>query len=296
VLAELRLSDVFVTGHAVPFDPAHPEAPAEEPRRFVLTETSAPLLPVLDADLGDAGRRVDDAVARLVRDRGVVHRDASAARRGRELVLAAAFADPAADGFATYLLRYAFRDDGGVEVRLGVSAGGASGGRSHLALWRVDVDLGGPADDAVVLHRHVEPEGAVAAFDSSTFFNVSREGGVEREDLGFTSLGVLDLTWQQDGSHTAGWDLVPRSAGRARHREPFTHHDLWVTRYHRGESSYRDLPRYVADGEAITGADVVLWHAAPLHLRQGWGGGPAGVSWAGFDLLPRQLDAAPSRP
>jgi len=296
VLAGLRLSDVFVSGHAVPFDPAAvadpaaPVPPVEEPRRFVLAETAPPLLPVSAADLGADGERADGYVVRRVRDRGIARKTAGATVRGRELVLAAAFADrAAAGGPVVYLLRYAFRDDGGVEVRLGVSTDGRSTGRSHLALWRVDVDLGGPAGDAVVLHRHLEPEGAVAAFDSSTFFNVSREGGVSRQALGFTSLGVLDLDRQRDLRRAAGWDLVPRAAGLARHREPFTRHDLWVSRYHRGETSYRDLPLYVADGEEITGADVVLWHATPVHLGEGWGDGAGGVEWTGFDLLPRRL-------
>jgi hypothetical protein len=230
-------------------------------------------------------------------DRGLAVGTPTAARRGRALVLSAAFVDRAAtDGPLTYLLRYAFRDDGGVEVRLGVATDGRTRDRVHLALWRVDVDLGGPADDAVVVHRHLEPEGARAAFDSSTFFHVSREGGIERRPGGFTALGVLDLSRQRDLRRAAGWDLVPRAAGLLRRREPFNRADLWVTRFHRGETAYRDLPRYAEDGETITGADVVLWHAVPIHLGEGWGDGAGGVEWGGFDLVPRHLSALLAAP
>src|SRR5262249_34147878 len=138
----------------------------------------------------------------------------------------------------------------------------------------------------------------------------------------FTSLRVVNELRRNKKGDSWAYDLMPMRMGNGRHfgpKEECTQHDFWVTRANPKEINYTNLPKYVADGEPIMDADVVLWHSAPGHHEPraedgefqtqdvpGKDGkttprkmfkGTTHVMWTGFDLRPRNIfDRTPLYP
>jgi primary-amine oxidase len=91
---------------------------------------------------------------------------------------------------------------------------------------------------------------------------------------------------------------MPLRWGSARHEEPFTKKDLWVTRYDPSQIYGAGLPSYVSPPQPVANADVVVWYTGSIHhlvrdedggIVQGTWQGEAHAMWTGFMLKPHNL-------
>jgi Cu2+-containing amine oxidase len=219
-----------------------------------------------------------------------------------------------------YLMSYAFHDDGTIAFRLGATGQNLPGQRQeahvHSGHWRIDIDLVDGQKNSAMLMRHLEDPASLGAEDLKEPFLGGMEGGVDWNPKEFTMIRVESERKNARGEAIA-YDLMPMRSGTARHNEPFTHHDLWVSRSHPErplEYLFINLPNIVKDEEAVEQADIVLWCNSAVHHeprnedgkpnsgRQLWPGddaweGSALVMWSGFDLRPRNLfDRTPFYP
>jgi primary-amine oxidase len=313
VLHDARLADLFVPYHNT-----------GNPRFFDLTGFSFPLAEVKAEDAGTNGTIMpaflgDDypTVVREVRDRGVVWKDyANGVRRGREMVLWAGLQA----GNYMYLMQYGFLDDGTITFRAGATGQNLPGARKqahmHDAHWRIDIDLVDGKKNNAMLMTHSETTTALPAEDKSEPFNFGVEGGIEWDPKQFTMIRIESEKLNANGKKIS-YDLMPIRQGSARHKEAFTHSDLWVTRSHPErplEMLFANLPAIVRDAESVEQTDVVLWYTSSSHHEprdedgkgntgrrlwyydDGWEGS-ALVMWSGFDLRPRNLfDRTPFYP
>jgi primary-amine oxidase len=283
VLYDARLADIFV-----PYE-------AGSPRFYDLTNFNFPLVPATAADAGPCGRIIDGKVIHEVSSYGLMWKDDQAVRHGQEMVLWATL-DSAN---YNYIMRYGFRDDGTITLRLGATSRNLPGmetmGHMHDALWRIDMDLNGAGGDSAFTYEHVESTAANPASDVFTPFNGGKEGFLDVNPARFTELVVRDTSTSTPGTPIS-YEFRPVRHGAPRHKEPFAHHDFWVTRYRGNEMLYH-LPQHV-NNESITNTDVVVWHITGLRhdprnedgFFQGnvWNG-VALVMWGGIDLRPRNL-------
>lgn len=283
VLWDARLADIFV--------------PYEEgsPRFYDLTNFSFPLVPATAADAGPCGKIIDGKVVHEITNYGVMWKDDQAVRHGQELTLWATL-DSAN---YNYIMRYGFRDDGTVTLRLGATSRNLPGmelmGHMHDALWRVDMDLNGFAGDSAYTYEHIESTGSNIASDTFTPFNNGVEGWLDVEPTRFTEVVVRDTATSTPGTPIS-YEFRPVRSGAPRHKEPFAHHDFWVTRYRGNELLYH-LPQHV-NGESVMNTDVVVWHITGLRhdprnedgfFQGNFWNGVALVMWGGLDLRPRNL-------
>jgi hypothetical protein len=238
-----------------------------------------------------AARRV---LIKEIRDRGIAWTSDRQTRRGQEMLLWATYDA----GNYEYIIQYGFRDDGTVTFRLGSTGYNnpplASEPHMHNALWYIDIDLAGSANDSVMLMKHSESATSPTASDSMTSFNNGVEGFADWKAEEFTGLNIMDL------GHNISYDLMPLRTGTARHSEAFSQHDFWVTRKKSNELDYNyGLPTPYVNGESIASADVAIWYMSSSHHHprdEDFEGlqpiqlpGVALVMWSGFDLHPHNL-------
>lgn len=231
-------------------------------------------------------------------------------RRGQALVLWAIYDT----GNYDYIIEYSFHDDGMISFRLGAGGFNAFPWEPHMhsAYWRINVDLGGPAHDTVLLAEHAEP-GTLAATDSALPFNGGVEGFEDWEAESFTTLRVQDELETNAYGRRISYDLMPLNRGVSRHFGPgegYTQHDFWATVEDPGQLDVRAVPVYAADAASVVDGDVVLWAAASAHHHPRsedlaypdtphvnpltGAQGATRVMWSGFDLRPRDFfDATP---
>lgn len=271
-----------------------------QPRFLDISTVSLDLLNVGPDDLGTCGRLQDPRVIREVRDRGMIWKDHRRGRRGQELVLWGTLTA----GNYSYLVEYAFRDDGSIAFRTAATGGNLPGQEAephiHHAMWRIDVDLNGGADNSVEVMRHVPSQSCLTAEQLLEPFNAGKEGWLDWNPHEFSSLLVTDGSLRNRRGSSVGYSLTPVRSGSSYSFEGFARHDFWVTRSKPDEIFFKEVERY-ADGESITNTDVVIWHMSPvLHVPRDEDGeyengiwrGAALTMWAGFELRPRNLFAA----
>ncbi len=313
VLHDARAAELFVPYHSMSYI-----------RFFDMTGFSFPLAEVKSEDAGANGVILPafegdeyPTVVREVRDRGVVWKDyPNGVRRGREMVIWSGLQA----GNYMYIMQYGFLDDGTITFRIGATGQNLPGARQephmHNAYWRIDLDLHDGAKNSAMIMSHNESTSALAAEDVKEPFNNGVEGGVDWDPLKFSMIRVECEKTNANGKKMA-YDLMPLRMGSARHKEPFTHHDLWVSRAHPErpvELLYANLPQIVRNQESVEQTDVVLWVSSASHHEprdedgkpnggrrlwyydDGWEGS-ALVMWSGFDLRPRNLfDRTPFYP
>jgi len=294
VLWDARVADIFVPYHS------------GSPRYYDLTSFNFGLVPATAEDAGCCGTILDSVVVKEVRDRGIAWKDDTEVRRGEALVL---WATVDAANY-NYIIEYSFRDDGMISFRIGGTARNLPGrefeAHMHNGLWRVDIDLNGAAHDSALVAEHHESTTSSAANDTASPINGGREGGAEWNALEFTQIRVVDTVRTNAHGRNISYDMMPLRRGAARHQEPFSHRDFWVTRYRGTELIYSQLPFYVSNAESVTDTDVVIWHSSPVHhlprdedgeyVGRSWRG-VALLMWGGFDLRPRNLfDNTPLHP
>jgi len=107
--------------------------------------------------VGSTGSSTAPCMVEELRERGVIWKSSDGVRRGHSLVLWGCL--EAAN--YRYIIEYGFQDDGCITFRLG-STGRNYGGKEyvphmHNALWRIDVNVDGPANNSAFLMEHIEP-------------------------------------------------------------------------------------------------------------------------------------------
>jgi Cu2+-containing amine oxidase len=296
VLWDMRVSDYFVPYHA------------GSPRFYDLSFFNFQLTGVTldDCPASVGGTVISPHVCKEVHDRGLLWKDFGGVRRGQEVVLWGAI--NAAN--YRYIQEYTFRDDGTIIGRMGATGQNLPGDElephAHNAIWRIDVDLGGAANNNVTLIRHIEntadPVGS--ATDTETA-NIKARGltwGVRTHD----TLAVSNSGLRNARNDLSQYQLVPlvTGGGLTQHREPFTQSDFWVTPYRGNQFAASQLPNYVAGGPNVANTDIVLWYKGSLHhhprdedgvynASHVWVG-TALVMWTGFALIPHNvLDCSP---
>ena len=231
----------------------------------------------------DSGIASDGYVVWELRDDGVRYMDnnnSDYVRRGQLLSLWCTLSA----GNYRYVILYEFKDDGTVRIRVGgtaenlrdVAVGTNRGVHMHMAGWRLQFDLGGPADLRVhIVERQDDLVNKNAVLKESEFKS-GFEGGVRWEPTRFTSLRISNPKIYN--THTPplpiGYSLLPLRRGKTRTWRPFTEYDFWVTKQTPSamnrkppELRYIDVPSNVQNPEKITGKPVVIWHSArpPSH-------------------------------
>ena len=219
-------------------------------------------------------------------------------RYGKEVVY---FSVLGASNYA-YIMEWTFRDDGAILVRAGSTGpklGGSPLGHMHDFIWRLDIDLNGADDNSAYWTRHVEknltppfPPPAAGSTAEDNRDPIETEGSRVWNPQNFNTLVIEDRTLlNATGRHTS-YELVPMRSGTARHSEPFTRKDFWVTRYNPEELLANDLPTYVADRQSTVDEDLVIWYMGSEHHEtdsrdEDFNTVP--VLWTGFDLIPQNL-------
>jgi Cu2+-containing amine oxidase len=291
VLWDARLADIFV-----PYE-------AGNPRYYDLTSFNFPLVPATAADAGPCGKIIDGKVVHEVTSYGLMWKDDTAVRHGQELVLWATL-DSAN---YNYVMRYGFRDDGTITLRMGATSRNLPGmelmGHMHNGLWRVDMDLNGLSSDTALVYEHNESILANTASDTFKAFNNGVEGFLDVDPAKFTEVVVRDPTLSAERTQIS-YEFRPVRSGAPRHKESFAHHDFWATRYRGTEMLYN--PQNYVNGEAVRNTDVVIWHITGLRhdprnedgrFENGLWKGVALLMWGGLDIRPRNMfDRTPMFP
>jgi primary-amine oxidase len=302
VLGDARLAEMFV--------PYHSGSP-----RFWDISYNFALCNVTKDECGPFGKILDTppTVVHEVRDRGLMWVDSNkGSRRGQKLVL---FAILNAANYR-YVMEYSFQDDGVIGFRIG-STGRNYGSREfeghmHNGLWRVDVNLGGPDNNSVLVMEHTEPHGSDkgAARTAHRPFNGGVEGFEDWDPSKFTMISIQNDKKRNSREQPIAYDVMPYKHGNARHygpdKEECTCHDFWVTKNRKGEIYYQKLPDYVNKGESIMNTDVVVWLSTPGHheprsedgeIKGTSFHGVTPLMWCGFDMKPRNVwDRSPFYP
>jgi Cu2+-containing amine oxidase len=219
----------------------------------------------------------------------------SRVRYGQEVVY---FSVLGAGNYA-YIMEWTFRDDGTILARAGstgpkLGAPGDPSGHMHNFTWRLDIDLNGAGGDSARLtsHREIFALGQDStATDGAQLISV--EQGLLWDPKKFNTLQIQDSTLENGNERPTSYELVPLRSGTARHSEPFTKKDFWVTRYDPQQSLLaKDLPNYVAQRQSTDNQDIVVWYTGSehheIHSRdEDFNTVP--VLWTGFQLVPNNL-------
>jgi primary-amine oxidase len=241
-------------------------------------------------------------VCREIRDRGLAWKNDQRVRRGEAITLWSVLDA----GNYNYVIEWTFQDDGVILSRVGATGENLPSAplvaHMHGPIWRLDLDIGGPNDDAVFVGEHAESN--FRGID--TVRRVDVETGVEWNAERFTALHIHDMTLKNENGKASGYHLMPQRWGTPRHREDFSRYDFWVTVANPLELLGDLLPTYVSRPEPLDGKDIVVWYYGGVHhlVRDedgrpvdGKWDGDAHIMWTGFTLKPHNLfSRTPLRP
>jgi Cu2+-containing amine oxidase len=199
-----------------------------------------------------------------------------------------------------YIMEWTFRDDGAILVRAGstgpkIDAGEATTlGHMHDFTWRLDIDLNGANNNLAYLTGHFEnlelPSSESTATDKMALISV--EGSRFWRPENFNTLGIANRNLENGHGRTTTYELVPMRSGTARHSEPYTKADFWVTRYNPEEIFANNLPTYVRDRQPTEDQDLVIWYTGSEHHENDSRDedlNTVPVLWTGFELIPNNL-------
>jgi Cu2+-containing amine oxidase len=281
VLFDARISEIFV--------PYHPGTP----RLYDVSNASYPLLTLSTTDCPAPHTIVGGGkVCREIRDRGLAWKNDSLARRGEELVLWGVL--DAAN--YNYILEWAFRDDGTITGRAGSTGPKLGGpndttGHMHNFSWRLDFDLNGSAGDSVRRATHLENLQANPSSATDSEVLVALEASVPWKPVAFSSVEIEDDVLKNGNGRVTSYELVPYRTGTARHTEPFSQTDFWVTAANPAQLLARNLSSYL-NGQDVSSADIVVWYTGSAHHEDGMRDedrDTVPVMWTGFELVPKNL-------
>jgi primary-amine oxidase len=218
-------------------------------------------------------------------------------RYGQEVVY---FSVLGAGNYA-YIMEWTFRDDGTILARAG-STGPKAGdallvGHMHNFTWRLDIDLNGAGANTAFWKSHSEdltatcPDGGECATDKRE--EIKTEGSREWDPKQFNTLEIQDARLRADPqAPLTSYELVPMRTGTARHIEPWTQADFWVTLYDPTQILAEKLPDYIRAGRSAINKDLVIWYTGSEHHENGIRAEDkytVPVLWTGFELVPQNL-------
>jgi len=210
-------------------------------------------------------------------------------------------------GNYAYIMEWTFRDDGVIQVRAG-STGPKfpytpNEGHMHNFTWRLDVDLNGAGGDSAYLTSHSEDFMPPLSTATDGRERIVIEKGLLWNPRNFNTLLIEDSTLKNGSNppRATSYELVPLRTGTARHSEPFTKRDFWVSRYDPAQSFLADnLPNYVQNRQSTVNQDLVIWYTGSEHHENNSRDedrNTVPVLWTGFDLVPNNLfDRTPFYP
>ncbi len=222
-------------------------------------------------------------------------------------------------GAYNYIVQWTFDADGtihpavGATGRLQMYGGGPATGwqtgspfgyavaHMHDFYWRLDFDLAGPATDRVQELAATPSSGRQTFTNTRTAFLTEQARRVQPRS--FRSWRVIDTATTNADGHRISYELLPSTDAifRGPSYEPFTHNELYVTRFDdcevfashnsTGGGCAGNLSGF-ANGQSLAGADLVLWYGTSFHhLPRDEDEDVMDAHWSGFSLVPRDLTA-----
>ena len=262
-----------------------------------------------------SGTRHGGVLCQRTEARGYAYKSYAIQKQGYNLVLTSS-STPAV---STYVVRWAFGDDGSVSPSIGLSgalprvtngssangwpvdASGTTGvGFTNNYFWRMDFDLGTDAADDAVQEFSIVPS-ADRRRKTNTLTALSTESARAVNENLKRSWRILDTQITNADGRAISYHLEPlHTAHRYRGSSSLLSTDAQFTRYNACErfasentaancgSSIED---YVS-GESIAGQDVVMWYSVSYHhLPRAEDGPIVAVQWTGFIVVPRDWTA-----
>ncbi len=258
----------------------------------------------------------DRLVMAEIRDRGLAYKNGAVSRRAEECVLWANFNA----GNYTYLLEFAFMDDGTIAFRHAPTGYNLPSDHNvphmHNCCWKIGMALGLEGTKivntaAVAKWPGNTPTALNKKLETPTFGldPIKSEGFRDWVPTEFTKIRVSNPTVvlndpKGPGARPISYDLAPIVHGIARHARPdesFSRHDFWITRADSPVTQYIHLGDYFARKQprSLDGGKVVLWHmSSALHVPRSEDGilkgsslenGQALAKWTVVELQPRHL-------
>jgi hypothetical protein len=260
----------------------------------------------------------DDGVRWMTAETNGRNQIADRVRRGEKLLLWGTYYG----ANYRYMIEYGFTDDGVVSCRIGPSGRNIFNRQKdrgdthlHVGCWRMEMDLGDPKNNEVLLARRVFDEEKERFAQVARPFNKNArgdacEGSARWNPDEFTTLRVTSKGRKNSHGYPVSYDVVSHRLGATHllQREggawdsdmEFINQDFWVTRTESGFTDYLDVPRYAKEKRPLTGQPTTIWLSTPaLHVARTEDfdsengtnsyGGVAITTWAGFQLKPRDL-------
>lgn len=293
----------------------------------VFDDATAPLNLVTGAGLGGSnlhslstqecpgGTLLTGALCQRTESRGYAYKSYAQQKQGYNLVLSSS----STPGASTYIVRWAFGDDGSVAPSIGLSgelprvssgagsngwpidaAGSIGVGFTNNYFWRMDFDLGTDAANDAVEELEIVPSSdrrrktkilTSLASESARPINVDRKRSWRILDTQLTNADGRAISYHLEPLHTAH---------RYRGSSAALASDAQFTRYNACErfatnnvaaNCGSSITDYV-NGQSIAAADVVLWYSLSYHHLPRAEDSPAiGVHWDGFIVVPRDWTA-----
>jgi len=214
-----------------------------------------------------------------------------------------------------FVVRYTFRDDGSIELALGltgelakytpnanhgweVAAGSLGTNHVHAAWWRIDFDLGGSIDDVV---EEIEFTGSGNARRTMVITPYAIETARPFNFATFRFWRVRDDLLVNADGHAISYDILPgsRALFRGTVNEPWTAADIYATEDDPCEmfathnpvagGCGSDVSMFV-DGETLT--DPVVWIVDAFHhVPRDEDEPQMPIHWLETELEPRDLHA-----
>jgi Cu2+-containing amine oxidase len=199
-----------------------------------------------------------------------------------------------------YVEEWTFRDDGTILVRAGSTGPKFGGpddttGHMHTFTWRLDIDLNGANGNSAYWTSHSENPTVPNSRATDRMFPILVEGSRVWNPRNFRTLEIFDRTLTNgnpDRPRPTSYELVPMRTGTARHSEPYTMTDFWVTRYKPEEILAVNLPTYIRDGQPTVNEDLVIWYTGSAHHEDNprdEDRNTVPMIWTGFELVPHNL-------
>jgi hypothetical protein len=227
-------------------------------------------------------------------------------------------------GAYNYIPQLQFGDDGAIDIRMGATGAlqrtytdpaklpygwliGSSDrvGISHMHnyFFRLDFDLGGTSNDDVFERVDVVPDG-IGSTRTKTITPFTTEGYDDVSPDVLRTWRVRDASLTNENGHPISYELAPLESG---HRdvgppsEPFTHHDVYVTRYASDEfyashnnraelfpNAGENVSDFYDPPESLTGEDLVVWYGISFHhIPRDEDETRMHAHWNGFRIEPR---------
>jgi Cu2+-containing amine oxidase len=195
-----------------------------------------------------------------------------------------------------YIMEWTFRDDGAILVRAGSTGpklpGAPTIGHMHNFTWRLDIDLNGSGGDSAYLTSHLEDLTVSPSIATDQSDLISVEGSRVWNPQNFNTLEIFDSALQNGNGRATSYELQPMRSGTARHTEPLSKKDFWVTRDNPAEILAVNLPTYIRDRQSTVNEDLVIWYTGSEHHENNprdEDRNTVPVIWTGFELVPKNL-------